>query len=420
LQGHAALRQELPYWRLSSFYFFFFATLGALLPYWSLYLKSIGFRPTEVGALFAVMMATKIIAPNVWGWLGDRSGRRIGTVRWAAAVAAVAYGAVLLDDGFWWMALAIAVFSFFWNATLPQFEAVTLNHLGEHSFRYTRIRLWGSVGFIASVFIVGGALDIMAIASLPWIVLALMAAIAITTLSVKESKRQNREDGQTVSLWAVLRQPSVAALLAACFLMQASHGPYYVFFTIQMVEVGHSRQLIGALWSLGVMAEVALFLVMHRLAPRFGLRTLFLVSFVATAVRWVLLAYFADVLVIVLGSQLLHAATFGVYHAVAIQLIHRFFVARHQGRGQALYSSLSFGAGGAAGSLFSGYAWESIGPRATWLCAAAAGALAAVIVWRWLQNPPDDRALTFRLPRRRDLALEYRPSLNSTSNRDRH
>jgi len=72
---------RLPYWRLSSFYFFFFAVLGALLPYWSLYLKSLGFRPLQVGALFAVMMATKIVAPNLWGWLGDRSGRRMAIVR---------------------------------------------------------------------------------------------------------------------------------------------------------------------------------------------------------------------------------------------------------------------------------------------------------------------------------------------------
>lgn len=390
MQRDAALRRELPYWRLSSFYFFFFATLGALLPYWSLYLRSIGFRPAEVGALFAVMMATKIVAPNVWGWLGDRSGRRIGIVRVAAVAAAVSYGTVLLDNRFWWIALAIAAFSFFWNAALPQFEALTLNHLGEHSFRYTRIRLWGSVGFIASVFFVGGALDVLDIASLPWIVLALMIAIACATLTVEESGGHGRDDGRAVSLWIVLRRPSVAALLAACFLMQASHGPYYVFFTIQMEEVGHSRQVIGALWSLGVLAEVALFLVMHRLAPRFGLRLLFLLSFIATAVRWVLLAFFADVLMVVLGSQLLHAATFGVYHAVAIQLIHRFFVSRHQGRGQALYSSLSFGAGGAAGSLLSGYAWESVGPQATWLSAAAAGALAAAIVWRWLKDPLRD------------------------------
>ncbi len=390
MQRDAVPRSELPYWRLSSFYFFYFSTLGALLPYWALYLKSIGFRPPEVGALFALMMATKVVAPNVWGWLGDRSGRRMGIVRGAAVLAAFAFGTVLLDNGFWRIAVSVAAFSFFWNATLPQFEAVTLNHLGEHSFRYTRIRLWGSVGFIVSVFIVGGALDVTDIEVLPWIVLALMIAIACAALVVKEAAGRDRGNGESASFIDVIRRPSVAAMLAACFLMQASHGPYYVFFTIQMEDVGHSRQLIGALWSVGVIAEVVLFLFMHRLAFRFGLRALFLTSFVATGIRWTTLAFFAGVLPLVLVSQLLHAVTFGVYHAVAIQLIHRFFVSSHQGRGQALYSSLSFGAGGAAGSLLSGYAWESVGPQVTWLSAAAAGWLAAAVVWRWLRDPTEN------------------------------
>lgn len=378
---------DFPYWRLSSFYFFFFAVLGGLLPYWSLYLKSLGFRPLEVGALFAVMMATKIVAPYVWGWLGDRTGRRMRIVRWAALAATVAYGGVLLGTGFWWLVLIIAVFSFFWNATLPQFEAVTLNHLREDTFMYTRIRLWGSVGFIAAVSIVGLALDRMNISVLPAIILVLVGAIAVASLAVAEPPGHRAAAEKAPRLSTVMTRPAVLALLAACFLMQASHGPYYVFFTIQMEAVGHSRQLIGGLWSLGVIAEVGLFLVMHRLLPRFGLRLLFLASFVATAVRWVLLAYFADVLWIVVGSQLLHAATFGIYHAVAIQLVHRFFVARHQGRGQALYSSVSFGAGGAAGSFLSGYTWEAFGPQVTWLGAALASAVAAGVVWRWLDDP---------------------------------
>jgi len=383
----AGCAHALPYWRLSSFYFFFFAVLGALLPYWSLYLKSLGFRSLEVGTLFAVMMATKIVAPNVWGWLGDRSGRRMVIVRWASLAAAAAFSGTLFGSGFWWLVTAIGVFSFFWNATLPQFEAVTLNHLGKDVFSYSRIRLWGSVGFIASVYAVGLLLDIVELGALPWIVLLLVGTIAVASLAVEEPRRENATAAENVSMVSVLTQPTVLALLAACFLMQASHGPYYVFFTIQMEAFGHSRQLIGGLWSLGVVAEVVLFLFMHRLMPHFGLRTLFLVSFAATALRWLLLAFFADTLWVVVGSQLLHAATFGIYHAVAIQLVHRYFVARHQGRGQALYSSVSFGAGGAAGSFLSGYAWEAYGPQATWLGAAFASVIAALVVWRWLDDP---------------------------------
>ncbi|MDX1514742.1 MAG: MFS transporter [Gammaproteobacteria bacterium] len=382
----------LPYWRLSSFYFFFFAVLGALLPYWSLYLKSLGFRPLEVGAAFGVMMATKIIAPNIWGWLGDRTGRRMAIVRWAAVLAAAAFSGTLFGSHFWWLITVVAVFSFFWNATLPQFEAVTLNHLGKKSFSYSRIRLWGSVGFIASVYVVGFALDVVELGALPWIVLLLVAGIALASLAVAEPA----DDGArraTHSLMSVIGRPTVLALLAACFLMQASHGPYYDFFTIQMETVGHSRQLIGGLWSLGVLAEVVLFLFMHRLMPRFGLRALFLASFAATALRWILLAFYADILWVVLASQLLHAATFGIYHAVAIQLVHGYFVERHQGRGQALYSSVSFGAGGAAGSFLSGYAWEAFGPQVTWLGASAASAVAALVVWRWLDDPMRPRGV---------------------------
>jgi PPP family 3-phenylpropionic acid transporter len=378
---------RLPYWRLSSFYFFFFAVLGALLPYWSLYLKSLGFRPLQVGALFAVMMATKIVAPNLWGWLGDRSGRRMAIVRWASLAAAAAFSGTLFGTGFWWLVAVVGVFSFFWNATLPQFEAVTLNHLGKDVFSYSRIRLWGSVGFIASVYAVGLLLDLAELAFLPWVVLLLVGAIAAASLMVHEPCAATPAAPESASLISVIKRPTVFALLAACFLMQASHGPYYVFFTIQMEAVGHSRQLIGGLWSLGVIAEVVLFLYMHRLMPHFGLRSLFLASFAATALRWLLLAFFAANLWVVLASQLLHAATFGIYHAVAIQLVHRYFVGPHQGRGQALYSSMSFGAGGATGSFLSGYAWEAYGPQATWLGAAFLSVMAALLVWRWLDDP---------------------------------
>jgi PPP family 3-phenylpropionic acid transporter len=83
-----------------------------------------------------------------------------------------------------------------------------------------------------------------------------------------------------------------------------------------------------------------------------------------------------------ISAQILHAASFGVYHAVAIQLIHNYFVGQHQGKGQALYSSVSFGAGGAIGSLYAGYTWESLGTTATFMIAAVVSLLAAFIAYK--------------------------------------
>jgi len=149
----------VPYWRLSGFYLLYFAALGALVPYWGLYLKSLGFSPADIGELMAVIMATKLVAPNAWAWIADQRGHRMAIVRLASLLAAVAFAGVFLALGYWWLAAVIAVFSFFWNAALPQFEATTLTHLGERVHRYTSIRIWGSIGFILVVAGLGPFLD---------------------------------------------------------------------------------------------------------------------------------------------------------------------------------------------------------------------------------------------------------------------
>ena len=163
--------------------------------------------------------------------------------------------------------------------------------------------------------------------------------------------------------------------------MQASHGPYYTFFSIYLQDNGYSGFSIGGLWALGVIAEIGVFLGMHRLLPRFGARPLLLASLMLTALRWVIIAEFIDEPLVLLFAQTLHAASFGLYHAVAISLIDRFFTGPHQGRGQAFYSSLSFGAGQAVGSFASGLLWAAIGGAATfWVGGAVAAAAFGVAI----------------------------------------
>ena len=82
------------YWRLSGFYLFYFATLGALVPYWSLYLKDLGFNVAEIGELVAILMATKLVAPNVWGWIADHTGRRMAIIRLASFLSLILFAGV--------------------------------------------------------------------------------------------------------------------------------------------------------------------------------------------------------------------------------------------------------------------------------------------------------------------------------------
>jgi PPP family 3-phenylpropionic acid transporter len=367
-----------PYWRLSGFYFFYYASLGALVPYWSVYLKSLGFAPGRIGELIAIVAATKIVAPNIWGWMADRTGRGMNIVRLASLAALISFAGVFFVQGYAWMALVMIAFSFFWNAALPQFEANTFNHLGDQPQRYSSIRLWGSIGFIVTVVGTGALLDEIGPRALPLLILLIFGAIWVTSMTVPE--RSGRGIAATnAPLGRVLRQGPVLALLVIIFLNQVGHGPYYAFFTIYMEEQGLASGTIGLLWALGVIAEVGVFLAMHRWLPRFGAGTLLALALILATVRWMVVAAVPGQLWAILIVQTFHAASFGVVHAAAIHLVHRMFTGLNQGRGQALYSSLSFGAGGALGSLMAGYLWEGFGGPASYLGAAAAAALGALV-----------------------------------------
>lgn len=371
----------MPYWRLSGFYFFYFSSLGALAPYWGLYLKSLGFTAAAIGGMMAIIMATKIVSPNIWGWVADHTGKRMAIVRLGGLLSAIAFAGVFVSQDYWWLVGVMLVFSFFWNATLPQFEATTFSHLGEQTHRYSSVRLWGSIGFMVAVWLIGQQLDGSKISYLPMILMGLFITIWASSLIVPEEAAGHLHlTGEPLRV--VLKRPEVVGLLVICFLMQLGHGPYYTFYSIYMQDHGYSLSLIGFLWALGVFAEVLIFMRMHKLVPKFGLKRLLLVSLLVAASRWVIVALFPTSMPLMVLAQIFHAASFGLYHAVAIQLIHQYFVGKNQGKGQALYSSVSFGAGGAIGSLYAGYTWESLGTTATFMIAAMVSLVAAYVAYK--------------------------------------
>jgi len=369
-----------PYWRLAGFYFFYFAALGAFLPYWGLYLESQGYMPQQIGQLMALVAATKIFAPNLWGWLADRTGTGVRLIRLASFATVCSFAGVFWSLGFWWLFLVTLVFSFFWNACLPLFEALTLRHLDRDTHRYSRVRLWGSVGFIVTVGLLGKGLQWeLLIDCLPQLVWMLLVAVWLSSLVTPRAGWSAEHDTQR--FWRIFSRGEVLAFFVVVMLLQLSHGPYYVFFSIHLADHGFSPDRIGALWALGVAAEIVLFLFIHRLFGQFSLRQVLLTSIALSAVRWLLIAWATQSLGLLLIAQILHAASFGSTHAVGIQLTHRYFTGRNRSRGQGLYSSVSFGLGGALGSLLSGQAWVPLGAARVYSLAAGLCLVSWLIAW---------------------------------------
>jgi len=215
----------------------------------------------------------------------------------------------------------------------------------------------------------------------------ILGAMFIASLSVK-AVAHNEQARATTSVKSILRRKEVLAFFIVVALQQFSHGPYYTFYSIYLEDLGYAVNSIGLLWSLGVLAEIVLFMFMHSVLPRFGIKPILMLSLLLSSIRWLLIGGLADNVAVAILSQLLHAASFGACHAVAVEFVRTRFGAR-QSLGQAIYSGVSFGIGGAAGALVSGYLWQQ-GAMLSFSTAAAASFIAFWVVWRYFEHSLTD------------------------------
>ena len=373
--------------RLSGYYFFYYATVGAFMPYWSPYLEARGFTATQIGIAYAFAGISRATMPFLWGWLGDHSGQRIRLVRQTSVASLLLFLLIPFVDGVWAITLAMLAYNLFWQALLSQFETVSMVHLARTGGDYSRVRLWGSVGFVVSVLSLGPLLDLWGILPLPWLVGVLFAGMAASSYLVPETTVVPHDpDVPLARIGAVVKRPEVIALLVACLCSQMSFAPYYNFFTLFLERHGHARSLSGILWAIAVVAEIGLFFYMSRIMAKVGAKNLLLVAMAATVLRWLLTVALADSFAALVVIQMSHALTFGAYHACAMHYVFRLFPVRLQGRGQALYNASAYGIGGSLGSLGAGAIWDHVRPEATFLIAALIALIGTWVVWKKVPN----------------------------------
>jgi MFS transporter, PPP family, 3-phenylpropionic acid transporter len=354
--------------RLSAFYFAHFFHGGGFVAYFPLYLAWRGFGALEIAWILALPQIARIFAPAAWGWIADQREARRGVVVFSCAAAAGGFLALPFVESFAGVAAVIGAASLLSAGALPLVEAITLGALAGQPGRYGPIRLWGSVGFIGAVLGGGAWLEVQPVRLLPWALLLFTIMALGAALSLPPQRVQAHSRGARLRF-----TPAVRALLGAGFCMALAHGTLYAFLTLHLERAGHSNSMIGVLWTLGVLAEIVVFLYLPALFRRYSLSGILFASFACAVIRFLALAWFPGELWLVLVAQLLHAATFGAFHAASVAAVHRVFPEAAQARGQTLFSSLSYGAGGAAGVLGAGWLWEAAGPGFAFTLSALAG-----------------------------------------------
>lgn len=378
----------VPMLRLASFYFAYYAALGAFTPYWSLYLQSQGMGMAAISVLMSLWYATRVLAPSAWTTLAARSSRPIRWLHLGCALTVASFAGFLVPWKFAGLFAVMCAFCFFYNAVMPQFESITQSHLHGRSDRYGLIRVWGSIGFIIVVALYGVLIDELGAAKLPWLMLPLFAGLLASAFRNQYAQPPAiaGHAGET-GFRERLRRPEVLAFFVAAFLAQVSFGPYYTFFSIYLGEHGYSPSTQGVLWSIGVLVEIGLLFLSRRIFRRWGARRLLVFSLGITALRWWVTALWPDSLPVMVVAQTTHAFSFAAFFAAAMLLLAEYFPGKLNGHGQGVFYGLSSGIGGVAGALLAGQLWRFSGQTA--FAVSGFVALAAfAIAWHWLLRRP--------------------------------
>ena len=360
--------------RLSAFYFAFFAYAGAFVAYFPLYLASRGLDPVEIAWVLALPPLARIFAPPFWGWVADKTGAHRAVVVASCAVTALCFALLPFTAH---IGLVIGVMSLLSSGAVPIVEAITLGSLAGQAGRYGPIRLWGSVGFMAVVLGGGLWLDYRPVSTLPAALVLFMLATFAVAFGLPKSLPRNASRSEPLRFTGPAQ-----ALCAAGFCNAVAHGALYAFLSIHLEALGYSATTIGMLWTLGVVAEIVVFFYLPQLFRRCALSTVLVFSLASGVLRFAAIGWAAHTLWIVLPAQLLHAATFGSFHAASVAAVHRVFPEHAQARGQTWFSGITYGAGAAAGFLISGWAWQSGGAQSAFTVSAMAALAGALFAGR--------------------------------------
>jgi MFS transporter, PPP family, 3-phenylpropionic acid transporter len=382
--------------RFGALTFTYFAAVGLFNPYAPLWFQSLGFSTLAIGAIASLQSWTRVVAPYVWSWMGDHSGRRTELIRWAAMGALMAALCLLVVPYLPSMGTVelvvvvslLTVLLFVANSgVVPLYEAL-LAHLlqtpegGIDAKRYGRVRVWGSVGFMVAVAAFGFLLERFGIGVFPAFVAAMNALLLGAAFRLPAPQGEVAHDEPAPPVLPLLKRPEVAWFFASIFFTVLAHTSLYAFFSLYLVSLGYGKGAVGALWAVSVVVEIVFFWTQGRWFPRLKPHVWLQVVALVTAGRFVATAAAGSWAPVLVLAQLTHAVTFAAHHAACISLVQRYFPGRLRGRGQALYTTLGYGLSGVLGGVGGGWLISHLGFEAVFWAAALCGLLAWGCAWR--------------------------------------
>jgi len=382
--------------RLAVFYGAIFLVIGSFLPFFPVWLDAQNLSAGEIGVILASPFFVRILVTPVVAFAADRNGDRRRFVIALASGALLASFLYIPSSSFWTILAVTIAFALFWVSIMPLTETMAMSGVRLEGLDYGRMRLWGSLSFIGVSMLGGAAIEragpnaalVMFITAVAFVVVAAFALPKPTGKGhLKAAIDQPRV--RIADALALLKSPLFLLLLLTTSMVQGSHAFYYAFATLHWRSIGIPAITIGQLWAVGVVAEIALFLISRRIVVAVGTARLIAVAAIAAVVRWTIMA-FDPPLEILTSVQLLHGLTFGAAHLGALHFISQAIPEDRAATAQGLYTAVTAGIAMGTGMLVAGSIYAQMGGRG-YLVMAGVAAISTLAAWllcvRWQGGP---------------------------------
>ena len=387
---------------MSCVWFFCLGGLGLFFPYFSLYLReNAGLSGSQVGVVLAMIPLIGTLAQPFWGQLADRTGARARVLVLLGLGAAAGYLGIGRASGFPALALATLLLAVFSTAIVPAASSATFAVArGDRVHAFGRMRVWGSIGFLALVVGFPHLLDRIQAArglaaadagpSEPGleimfpITAALIAAGALFALALPAggelSVRAPRGDWRRL----LRHRPFVRVLgftLVAYLFLQ---GPMTIF-PIFVRSLGGTLDSVSEMWIWMLALEIPLIAFSGSSLARFGPRGLLAIGTIAGGVRWTACGVIDD-LSILYPFQILHGVVVAGLVVGAPLYVEAIVPERLRSTGQGVLAMVGVSLGAVASHLGSGWLLEHAGARAPYLVGGIGSLLLAASI-PWLLPP---------------------------------
>lgn len=393
INTHKSAFEEMPYLfgpRIALGYGGLFLIFGILLPYFPVWLQSVGLTAKEIGIILFMPFLIRVLTSGLVTSYADKQNDRSNVISVLFVGSALASILYVFSDNFWWILTVTVIFNFFFNPIMPSIDAVTLAGVRRFNADYGRIRIWGSIVFVIANFSGGLLLASYEPQFLLYsIILTSFFAVAISFLLPRFGRKKNPETSNSTnslnrantnvikndkSFW---KDKHFVLVLMAAGLVQASHAMLYGFGTIYWRDIGFSGSFIGMLWGVGVVAEVILFQFSTKLLKWMSPKQFILIGAIGAIIRWSIFPLI-DEHTAWFVLQILHAITFGAVHIGTMHFIMHQVPEERIGSGQ----GVGFVLGGLATGLLllaSGSFFDAFHGNAFWIMALV-GFIAIIIL----------------------------------------